>query len=113
LNSHVVAEQGVSVPTVAKWRRRLLEHRLAGLADEQRPVRPPSILLDQVEEVVRATLEEVPQGATHWSRASMADRGGLSKSTVSRIWKEFDLKPHLQDGPKSPPTRSSWRRSWT
>jgi hypothetical protein len=27
----------------------------------------------------------------------MAARTGLSKSTVGRIWKKFDLKPHLQD----------------
>ena len=27
----------------------------------------------------------------------MAERSGLSKSTIGRIWKRFDLKPHLQD----------------
>jgi hypothetical protein len=27
----------------------------------------------------------------------MAARTGLSKSTIGRIWKKFDLKPHLQD----------------
>src|SRR5256714_8576718 len=27
----------------------------------------------------------------------MSDRAGLSKSTIGRIWKKFDLKPHLQD----------------
>ncbi|CAM5588087.1 DDE endonuclease OS=Kitasatospora aureofaciens OX=1894 GN=HS99_0008300 PE=4 SV=1 [Kitasatospora aureofaciens] len=27
----------------------------------------------------------------------MAKRSGLSKSTIGRIWKKFDLKPHLQD----------------
>jgi transposase len=28
----------------------------------------------------------------------MAARSGLSPSTIGRIWKRFDLKPHLQDG---------------
>jgi len=28
----------------------------------------------------------------------MADRTGLSASTIGRIWKTFGLKPHLTDG---------------
>ena len=35
-------------------------------------------------------------------------RGRLSASTVGRIWHQFDLKPHLVDGFKLCPTRSSW-----
>jgi len=46
---------------------------------------------------VVTTLEEVPKNATHWSRRAMADPSGLSKSTVGRIWRRFQLKPHLTD----------------
>ena len=37
---------------------------------------PRTITDAQVEEVVVRTLEEVPEGATHWSERELAKRGG-------------------------------------
>ena len=96
-NKQVAAELGVHPDTVGKWRGRFLRERLDGLVDEDRPGRPPSITVEQVEGVVVATLEETPKDATHWSRSSMAKRSGLSRSTIGRIWRSFGLKPHLTD----------------
>ena len=96
-NKRVAADLGVDESTVDRWRARFIAGRLEGLHDEPRPGLPPSILLDQVEDVLVATLESAPGKDTHWSRASMAEHSGLSKSTIGRIWKKFDLKPHLQD----------------
>jgi transcriptional regulator with XRE-family HTH domain/transposase-like protein len=90
-------ELRIAADTVRKWRRRFLDARLDRLVDEPRPRRPPTISVDQVEALVVSTLAEIPKNATHWSRSSMADRSGLSKSTVGRIWRRFQVKPHLSD----------------
>jgi transposase len=75
-----------------------VELRLDGLEDDPRPGRVPSVTADQVEKVVVDTLESTPENATHWSRTSMAEKSGLSPSTIGRIWRAFELKPHRTDG---------------
>jgi transposase len=96
-NKDIAAGLHVHPTTVTKWRTRFVKLRLDGLVDEDRPGRPPSITVDQVEDVIVATLEQTPRNATHWSRTSMAQRSGLSRSTVGRIWRDFGLKPHRTD----------------
>src|SRR5665647_3131669 len=96
-NKTVAVRLGCAGVTVGKWRARFVEDRLDGLLDEPRPGRPPVIGVGQVEDVVVATVESTPANATHWSRAKMARRTGLSKSTIGRIWRTFELKPHRAD----------------
>jgi len=93
-NDQVAHELAVNRKTVGKWRSRFVERRLDGLVDEPRPGAPRTVDDEKVEQVVTLTLESTPAGATHWSIRTMARRVGVSRSTVSRIWRAFGLQPH-------------------
>jgi len=93
-NREVAKALGVSEAMVGKWRRRFVENRMNGLADDPRPGAPRKITDDQVEAVIVKTLEEKPKDATHWSTRSMAAQVGMSQTTVNRIWQAFGLQPH-------------------
>jgi transposase len=93
-NKAVAAKLGVTAQTVGKWRRRFLEGRLDGLADQERPGAPRKVTDKDVEEVITKTLETKPRNATHWSTRGMAEATGLSQSTIGRVWRAFGLKPH-------------------
>jgi transposase len=96
-NVEVAARLGLYRGTIAKWRRRFVEHRLEGLLDEPRPGRPRTISDARVEEVITRTLESTPRDATHWSTRSMATEVGLNQTAVSRIWRAFGLQPHRHE----------------
>jgi transposase len=87
---------GVSRPTVQLWRQRFLGLRLAGLEkDAPRPGRLPKISDEKVRQIVEATLHSKPPNATHWSTRLMAGTAQVSQATVTRIWRQHQLKPHL------------------
>jgi len=88
---------GVHAATVGKWRGRFARRRLDGLVDEPRPGAPRTISDEQVEQVITKTLEETPTDATHWSTRGMARATGMSQTAISRIWRAFGLKPHLDE----------------
>jgi transposase len=82
---------------VGKWRARFLKARLEGLYDEPRPGAPRTVSDEQVEKVVIKTLESTPRAETHWSTRGLAKATGLSRMTISRIWRAFGLQPHRRD----------------
>jgi transposase/transposase-like protein len=94
-NTRIAREVGVSATTVMNWRRRFADD---GLKDFS-AVRPgrgrkASIPAAKIEEIVRLTLHEQPEGQTHWSCRTMAARCGVSPATVQRIWSARGLQPH-------------------
>lgn len=96
LNQNISSALGISKPTVQLWRDRFLDLRLSGLEkDAPRPGRIPKIPACKIHAIVEATLHSTPANATHWSARTMAKTQGVSKSTVNRIWTQYNLKPHL------------------
>jgi transposase len=96
LSQDIARQLQVSRPTVQLWRQRFLALRLPGLEkDAPRPGRIPRIAEHKIQAVVEATLHTKPLNATHWSTRSMAKLHGLSPVAIHRIWKQYNLKPHL------------------
>ena len=80
---------------VGRWRKRYAQQGLAGiLKDKTRPGRIKSISMARKSRLLKMTVGTQPEGATHWSRQSMAKAMGVSPSTVGRVWAAHGLKPH-------------------
>jgi len=95
-NIQIASKLGMSHPTVQLWRDRFLSFRLPGLEkDAPRPGRIPKVSHKKVMAIVNATLHTIPSDATHWSTRTMAKNQGVGHATVQRIWKQYNLKPHL------------------
>ncbi len=93
----VAAALRTTSATVGYWRRRFSQGGLDSLWDEPRPGAPRQIGDEKVQQVIELTLQSKPAAATHWSTRQMAQKLGLSQSTVSRIWRAFGLKPHRHE----------------
>lgn len=87
----VAEELGCSWMTVSKWCRRYLKSGVGGLDDMRRTGRSPRIPAD-----VRAKIISMPEtDHTLNSCRKVAARAGVSRSTVSRLWRHNGIKPHL------------------
>ena len=97
--NEVARRCGTSAESVRAWRRRFAEQGVEGVGRiapgrGRRPWLPEGT----VAEVVRVTLEETPEdGSTHWTTRSLAQRFGIGKDTVARIWRNHNLKPWKVD----------------
>jgi len=87
---------GTTRTTVYLWVDRYKSGGIeALLKDAPRPGRKPSISEEKEKMIVEKTLYSVPDNATHWSVRSMAEAQNVSRMTVHRIWKKYNIKPHL------------------
>ncbi|MGW3957953.1 helix-turn-helix domain-containing protein, partial [Streptomyces sp. NPDC004752] len=93
-NQQVAAELGVWPQTVGKWRRRFLESRLDGLADE--PRRRPA---QDLRRGGRGTRRGYPGAHRHTLVAIL--HGGRERLVEvhrgAEIWRTFGMRPHQVD----------------
>ena len=91
----IAAENGVNRKTVRLWRERFLAGGPQSLW-EIAPGRGRKTTYDAatIKALIDATLQTKPKGNTHWSCRTMAAAQGISKSSVSRIWRSHNIKPH-------------------
>jgi transposase len=118
LTADEIAEAlGVSARNVYKWVWRYDEEGIDGLHERKRPGRPRALDLDAVLEILRATIEDLPRGATHWSLRTMAKAAGVTKHQVGEVWAAAGLKPHrvksfkISNDPSSPRRWLMWSAS--
>jgi transposase len=102
-NTRIAAHLGCSPPTVRVWRGRFGRRGIPGLFDQQRSGRPDRYGPSERLAVVALATSATPQGASVWTRASiashLAERGlVLSPSTVGRVLAEAKVRPHKVRG---------------
>lgn len=91
----ISAGMKINRKTVRLWRERFLARGLSSLWEiAPGRGRKPTYSPDQVKAVIDATLQSKPKGVTHWSCRVMAATQGMSKSTVSNLWRSHNIKPH-------------------
>lgn len=85
---------GYTPVQISRIRRRFAEEGLPGLMDRPRSGRPPTLTEAKSARIVALTLKAPPAGLSHWSTREIADRVGVSHSTVHKIWRAHALQPH-------------------
>ena len=93
--AEIMRRADVSKTAVWRWQERFMTDGVAGLLrDKTRPSRIPPLEADVAARVVSATQADPPGETTHWTAAAMAERQGISVSSVQRIWRRHGLQPH-------------------
>jgi len=93
--SAIARQLGTNRKTVALWCKRFAEQGPESLWQiAPGRGRKPTYGPEKIKALVDATLQTKPAGMTHWSCRLMAKAQGVSKSTVSNIWRSHQVKPH-------------------
>jgi len=79
---------------IAKWKRRYLAGGIDGLKDKKRSGSPAIYTAYDKARVINLACSKPEEGYNNWSQKRIGEKLGLSQSTVSRILKNAELRPH-------------------
>lgn len=98
-NGAIARAVGVKADTVRAWRARFARDGVGGVGRvAPGRGRKPSIPAEKVEAIVADTLAGRPaDGSTQWSTRSLAERHGVGKDTVARLWRARGLRPWMSE----------------
>jgi transposase len=79
---------------ISGWKRRFLEHGLAGLHSRHQGGTAEKRTPKLEARILSCTRKQPPDGSTHWSCRKLAEYVGASHMMVARVWKRAGLQPH-------------------
>lgn len=92
--AEVARRCGYTAVQISRIRRRVFLEGAEGIFERPRSGRPPVITPRKRAQIVAMTLSKPQAGLSQWTTREVARRSGVSHTTVHRIWKAHDLKPH-------------------
>lgn len=99
-NTEIADHIPLNSMTVGVWRNRFSEEGFEGIAKN----RPRGATMNGSrndnyaklrQQIIHITTTEKPDGGTHWSTRTLAQKLGTNSTFVSRVWRDNGLKPHL------------------
>lgn len=90
----IIAATGVTRRVVAKWKTRFIMEGIDGLKDKKGRGKKPQYTAYDEARIVNKACSKPPGGYSNWSQSRIAQELGVSQSTISRVLKKQDLKPH-------------------
>lgn len=99
-NQEIAQEMPVSAHKAGRWRNRFADQGIAAIekdlprgANHGGANSHAQALLR--ERIIEKTVNEKPDGATHWSTRTLAAALGTNHHMVARVWQQCGFKPHL------------------
>jgi transposase len=98
-NQEIARRCEVDSDAVRRWRARFAELGVDGVGVIAKGRgRKPGLPEGMVAEIVRVTCQERPvDTSTHWTTRSLAEKFGVGKDAIARVWADHNLKPWRVD----------------